>query len=60
MLMSPQISKRLRWERWKCRHALAWDFLTAPIVLASLLILMLYRIYLLLCRIFGWKPWKMP
>jgi hypothetical protein len=42
MLMNARVSQRLRWERWKNRHHLGWDFIMTPVFLLDLLVTLLF------------------
>jgi hypothetical protein len=44
MLMNTKVSRRLRWERWKNRHAVVWDFVTTPLILIFMMIYWLWKL----------------
>jgi len=52
---------RDEWESFKERNSWWWTPLTLPIVIPIVFVLWVYTTsYLRNCRIFGWKPWKLP
>lgn len=60
MKWTTAMRRRHRWERWKARNEGLSLFLATPVLVPVLVVFVLYRLYLSMCCVFGWKPWRLP